>query len=230
MILKKHLISILLVLVIASIACIATSQTQTGITVPTPVSPGGSVEISQPTAEAQPLPTTTPVTITTQMNAQFVVNNSGSLCPKRVPDLILGSPSIIGEIDDTWRCEGYWTFDISGLPAQATILSATFQPGTCSVVGNPFSLDKMKLGAIDVGTLEVSDYGGPPQDPTHHTNCPGSIDVVSIVKSNYNLGLTTLQIYAAFDLSDYGNGTGDYVSYQGSTPLLTIEYSYLQNK
>lgn len=236
----KEFLSILFVLVLGSTACNLTGQAPAGITVPTPVEPPALAMPDAPTTQAvieptiEPVviaPTTEPVTITSQMDAVFVANNSGSLCPKRSPDLIVGGPPpIVGEIDDEWRCEGYWSFDISGLPARATILSAAFQPGNCTITGNPFSLDNLYIGFIDVGTLEVSDYGGPPQQPTAHTSCPSTIDIVSLVKTSINRNSQVLQLFAAFDNSNYGNGTGDYISYQGSVPSLTIEYSYLTEK
>ncbi len=227
---KEHLTNILLVMALGVIACVSTPLNTGGVTVPTPSGSTTNGEIAMPTAEALPLPTATPVTITTQMTATFVADNSGSLCPKRTPDLILGAPSFVGEVDDEWRCEGYWTFDIFNLPAYATILSATFRPGNCQMTGDPFIHSELYFGYNDIGTIEISDYGGPGSQETSYQKCPDSIDVSNYVKASLQNSSRWVQILTSFDASDYGNGTGDYISFQGSTPLLTIEYSYLQNE
>ncbi|NOY99625.1 MAG: hypothetical protein GXP40_10570 [Chloroflexi bacterium] len=198
-------------------------STPAGITVPTPAE--NNAPVQPPTAQP---PTVEPVTVVAATTAVFDAGNSGSLCPKRSPELALGSaPPIIGEIGDEYRCEGYWTFIIPELPSKSKILSATFSPGACTMVGNPFAYGPLYFEYAAVGEIDVTDYGrGDGSYQSEYAECPASIDVTAYVRTGLRSG--SLQIFAAFYASDYGNGTGDYISYQANMPTLTIEYSYTQ--
>ena len=210
-----------------TVACGITTPTpvSNGINVPTPSTSGVESAPTQPPSPPTAVPSPAP-TMQASMTAVFDPTRSGSICPKRSPELELGGPPpIIGEVDDTWRCEGYWTFDISQLPHNAQILSATFTPGSCSrEAGDPFAFGPMSFGHVSIGYIDVADYGGSADGSTEYDVCPQTLDISSFLRGSYKGD--SVQIVSSFELSDYGNGTGDYVSYTGTEPILTIEYSY----
>ncbi len=222
----KNIVCLFVLLMLATACSPALSPAaEVSISVPTPsISNMGSVPTQPPPPTATPLPT---VFMDASTAAIFDPDNSGSLCPKRSPELELGgAPPIIGEIDDTWRCEGYWSFTLPELPDNFQINSATFTPGSCSHVGNPFAFGPMSFGQRAVGSLDIADYGGMLNGLASHEACPESLDVTSFVRGGYKSG--SVQFVASFENSDYGNGTGDYLSYRGVEPTLVIEYSYPQ--
>lgn len=225
---KKLFLCMLVILILAT-ACAPMAPPTTvsinSINVPTP-STSNTVPTAAPVQPTRIPPSPAP-TVIASLNAPFNAANSGSLCPKRSPELELGgAPPYIGEVDDTWRCLGYWSFDLTALPPRARILSATFSPGDCNRVGDPFGLGSLYFKQTFDGQVEVSDYGDALVDADVYSAClEKSFDVSSAVRTGYKVGY--VQFVASFDTSDYGNGTGDYISYSGTTPTLTIEYSYV---
>ncbi|MCF6277133.1 MAG: hypothetical protein L3J16_00045 [Anaerolineales bacterium] len=219
---KKLLGLVVLLLAIGVSACAPTAaSTPAKIIVPTPGENNTPV----------PPPTSPPVTIVTKTLATFDTGNSGSICPQRSPELDLGDPpSIIGEAGDTYTWRGFWTFNLYDFPKNAQVLSATFAPGPCTVNGNPFAYtDMLGFEFVDVGTLDVGDYGQGGTGWAVFETCPTSVDMTSYVQSRVSAGYTSLQIRAFLGAGSYGNGTDDYISYRtGNVPTLTIEYSYTQ--
>ncbi|NOY99627.1 MAG: hypothetical protein GXP40_10580 [Chloroflexi bacterium] len=220
---KAFTLFMFVLLIFAMQACAPAPSTPVGITVPTPaVVDAGSAPPQSPTAQ--------PVTVQTKMSATFDAANSGSLCPNRSPESDLGnSPSVVGEGNDTYTCEGFWTFTLSQLPQNAQVTLATFSPGPCTVNGAPFSYGDLIFEYPEIGTLDIGDYGQGGTAWDIFKECPASVNMTSYVQSRVNAGETSVQIRAYFESGYYGNGIDDYISFQTvSAPTLVVEYNYTQ--
>lgn len=169
-----------------------------------------------------------PVVVTETVSAKFLAADSGTLCPKRSPDTDLGAPpSVIGEVDDTYTCEGFWSFEYF-LPDDSQILSATFLPGNCVVNGDPFAYADLQFAYLYVDSLEINDYGKGGESGDDFKNCPASVDVTADLKGIRVYRDNLFQVRAFFGPGNYGNGIDDNISYGGTQPQLVIEYSHAQ--
>lgn len=230
--LKPSLFLSISVIVLAGLsACdlLAPAREPDGIQVPTPVS-GMEILVVTPTStpmEASAPPPPTRVKIA----AAFDMSNSGSICPNRSPEREFGLPSHIGDLGDTYTCEGFWTFDVSEIPTQASILSATFLPGECTIEGDPFAQgseqgDVLGFEVVKVGSLDVADWGQGGFEYFSFHKCPDAIDLTAYLQSQSAIGFDTVQIRGYFISGNYSNGKDDYIAYEtGLIPVLTVEYS-----
>jgi len=127
------------------------------------------------------------------------------------------------------------SFDLSGLPAGAQILSAVYEDEVRAVTGSPFAtLGDIEATVTDVGlALDGSDYDG-----------PAVAIVLGTLASDASLGVRTLDVTAAvatyaggrldvmlaFDDDSDDDGTVDTATLRTLSPsverpTLTIEYS-----
>ncbi|MCP4143605.1 MAG: hypothetical protein GY755_25515 [Chloroflexi bacterium] len=187
-----------------------------------------------------PIPTALPPTATAtivvekEFSALFDAANSGNLCPKGPIDVVGGSPpSVIGEKNDSYDCEGYWTFDIQGLPRSAVISSAIFSPGTCTTSGTPFSYGDLGFELVEYNILAIGDYGNGgigyfqnDEIALMFKNCsPSSMNITAHVTDRFIIEeRKIIQIRAYITSGNFSNGVNDYVSFSGTTPTLIIKY------
>jgi hypothetical protein len=182
---------------------------------------------------ATPVPPTATVVVEKELSAVLDTADSGSLCPSGPTPVENGDPpSVIGEKNDTYDCEGYWTFDIQGLPRSATVFSALFSPGTCTISGNPFSYGDLGFELVEYGILAIGDYGNGGTGRFQNDeialmfkNCsPGAINITKHVMSRFEDDAKVIQIRAYITSGNFSNGVSDYVSFSGTAPTLVIKY------
>ena len=82
-----------------------------------------------------------------------------------------GSGPDTGDLDcltPNLGCRMFFHYDLSGIPAGATIVSATFKPYQVVAVGNPFvSLGAVVVDHVDFGaSLDAGDFNAPPLLPS----------------------------------------------------------------
>jgi hypothetical protein len=156
---------------------------------------------------AEPPPETT-------INAPFVEGNSGGVSSDgRV--LVDVSPGDDGS-DNVY--EGFMTFDIRGLPGNATIVSAYLNLGTCDPIGD--GLGQLHVLNLQYGDLDVGDYGAGGAYIASVDPCTVfSIDVTDQVEAMKTE--VDFQVRLHFDGSDF-DGDIDDVTYNG--PTLDITY------
>ncbi len=118
-----------------------------------------TVEVTEtPTEEATATPTatsTTPpeVTVTLSPSSKGQVDGGGEI----------HSPSNAGDTPDNLGLQGFLTFDVSGIPDSATILSAKLEFISWDTLGDPFgSLGCLRVYHHNYGTLDAGDYTPPP--------------------------------------------------------------------
>ncbi len=179
------------------------------------------------------LPPTATVVVEKEFSAVLDTGNSGSVCPSG-PTLVEngGPPPTIGEKNDSYDCEGFWTFDIRNLPRSATVFSAIFSPGVCTTSGTPFSFGNLGFELVEINMLAVGDYGAggignfqQDQRNLEFQNCsPGDINITKHVMSRFEDDATSIQIRAYTLSGNFSNGVSDYISFSGTTPTLIIKY------
>ena len=160
--------------------------------------------------------------------------SSGSLCPEGPTPVDNGdTPSIIGEMNDRYACEGYWTFEMDGLPSSATVLSAIFLPGICTMSGSPFSNGDLGFELVDLGDLDIGDYGKEgvgyfqgSEIAVSFNNCsPKAINITNHVRDQMKKNVKIIQIRAYLTAGNFTNGVDDYVSFRtGNTPTIVVLY------
>lgn len=152
----------------------------------------------------------------TTLDVPFVADMSGSVSADG-RDLPFVSPGDDGSDIDY---EGFITFDIRGLPANASITSAYLNLGPCSTNGDPAGLSDLRVLNLQYGDLDAGDYAAGGAYITSVDPCTiFSIDVASRVEAMKAEVYFQLRLY--FDGSDY-DGDIDDVTY--TTPTLTITY------
>jgi hypothetical protein len=152
----------------------------------------------------------------TTIAAPFVPGMSGSVSSDG-RDLPFVSPGDDGS-DNVY--EGFITFDIRGLPGNATITSAYLNLGTCVTNGDPAGLSQLHVLNLQYGDLDVGDYGAggayiTSVDPCTIFSILVTDRVEAMKKEVY------FQVRLHFDGSDY-DGDIDDVTY--SNPTLDITY------
>lgn len=182
------------------------------------------------------LPPSPQPTIMAERNFSAVLDTaaSGSLCPEGPTPLDNGdTPSIIGDVGDTYNCEGFWTFEMHGLPSSATVLSAMFLPGICTMSGSPFLSGDLGFELVDLGGLDVGDYGKEgvgyfqgSEIAVSFNNCsPKAINITNHVSDQMKNNMNIIQIRAYLTAGNYSNSVDDYVSFRtGNTPTIVVLY------
>ncbi len=227
---KKYLCIVFLLVIILLVACDppAPGRSPNGDSV-TPMNSGMEVEVvtPTPTPASASAPPFNPVTFT----AAFDPVNSGILCLNDGdPPIVMKNgetPSRIGEIGDTFACDGYWTFDMSSFPSSGKVVSVIFTPGQCTKYGNPFARDnKITFEAVERGTLDVDDWFEEGYNSVVLDDCPATIDLTSYVQSRFvGSGLNRIMIRSNPEQGVTGNGIDDYLSYRSTTPTLIITFN-----
>jgi hypothetical protein len=148
--------------------------------------------------------------------APFVPGMSGSVSSDG-RDLPFVSPGDDGS-DNVY--EGFMTFDIRGLPGNATIVSAYLNLGTCDTNGDPVGLSQLHVLNLQYGDLDTGDYGAGGAYIASVDPCTiFSIDVTDQVEAMK--AEVYFQVRLHFDGSDF-DGSVDDVTY--SDPTLDITY------
>lgn len=150
----------------------------------------------------------------TTISAPFVDGKSGSVSSDG-RDLPFVSPGDDGS-DNVY--EGFMTFDIRGLPGNATIVSAYLNLGTCNPNGD--GLGQLHVLNLQYGDLDVGDYGAGGAYIASVDPCTVfSIDVTDQVEAMKME--VEFQVRLHFDGSDF-DGDIDDVTYD--SPTLDITY------
>jgi hypothetical protein len=158
---------------------------------------------------AEPPPETT-------ISAPFLPGKSGSVSSDG-RDLPFVSPGDDGS-DNVY--EGFMTFDIRGLPGNATIVSAYLNLGTCDTNGDPAGLSQLHVLNLQYGDLDVGDYGA----GGAYIDSVDPCTIFSILITDQVEAMkmeTDFQVRLYFDGSDF-DGDVDDVTYD--SPTLDITY------
>jgi hypothetical protein len=87
-------------------------------------------------------------------NAPVVGSESGSV---RSNGSVL-SPKNVGDAGDNTSSQGFLSFDISAIPASATITEVKIDFSNYDMLGDPFSLGCLRMYSQNYGTLDSGDY------------------------------------------------------------------------
>ncbi len=154
------------------------------------------------------------------LNAPFVPNLSGS-----VSDGGTVSNSIYpGDDAANSNYIGFITFDLTSLPGNVTIKSASLDLGTCSITGHPFTdlAGQLYVNYLYYGDLDAGDYNATGGEYLNSVqNCPGAkIDVTTSIDAHK--ADAYYQITLSWPVSSDFDGETDDISY--NAPALEIVY------
>lgn len=150
----------------------------------------------------------------TIIDSPFVPGRSGSVSSDG-RDLPFVSP---GDDGSNFLYDGFMTFDIRNLPANASIVSAYLNLGTCATLGD--GLGDLQVFNLQYGDLDADDFQAGGAFIALVDPCTiFSIDVTDRVKAMKTE--VEFQVRLAFSDSDY-DGNVDDVTYTG--PTLEITY------
>lgn len=156
-----------------------------------------------------------------------------------------GTCGFVGDIDGPRDAVGgtqVFSFDLSRIPAGATIDSASISLYQEAVVGDPFSSHgAVIVSHVDVGpTLDASDFWHVPLElevgilSADAREEWKSVEVDSAVRRSMDLGLGRVDLALAWSRSGYSNGDGnpDFVIFNdggdacgsGNRPTLHVQY------
>lgn len=161
------------------------------------------------------------------VNAGVVVGESGSV---RSDGSVL-APRNIGDTDSNVSSQGFLSFDISAIPAGATINEVKVDFSNYDTLGNPFSLGCLRMYQQNYGSLDAGDYfGGSASgavsrwcDATELSTVAVDDDVKAIVQSA--VGSSRVRFRVQFnDMATNSNGVGDMVRL-GTGIKLIISYT-----
>lgn len=129
-----------------------------------------------------------------------------------------------GDQNGNLQVKGFLSFDITGIPAGATITSATIGLSDSSVVGgDPFAtLGNLRVYNVDYGTsLTVSDFNGPKLSTVWSGNSPPSdvIDVKSELANAVASGKKNLQFRIEFATATDNDGAYERIVFNNPTLL-----------
>jgi hypothetical protein len=164
------------------------------------------------------------LTITNQepqvLNAPFVTSLSGSTSDHGA----LSTTIYPGDDAGNNNFIGFMSFDITALPGDATIKSATLDLGSCYVNGSPFAdlAGELYVTYLYYGDLEASDYSaGGGEYVGSIYGCPsGQIDVTASVDAHK--ALPYYQITLSWPVRSDFDGATDDITY--TSPSLEIVY------
>jgi len=141
------------------------------------------------------------------------------------PDFTAGESNA----DITRTCEFFLSYDISGLPSNATILEVKFNLTNYSVTGNPFGLGVLKAYVVNYGaTLEISDFVSTDQpgniadwgSTSALNNIEASPEMKTALQSK--IGSGRLQLRLQFPGSN-GDAVKDRITF--TNPVLLVTYT-----
>ena len=129
-----------------------------------------------------------------------------------------------GDQNGNLQVKGFLSFDISGIPAGATITSSTLGlTGSTVVGGNPLStLGSLRVYNVDYGTsLTVADFNGPKLSTVWSaTSAPSDvIDVKSELANAVSSGKKNLQFRIEFSIPTDNDGAYDRIEFNNPTLL-----------
>jgi hypothetical protein len=186
-----------------------------------------------------------PSDVTVTLNSQaaldgFRANNGGG---NSTVDIRVGNGAMFGSPAQELVIRGFMSFDLSGIPAGATILSIELRFYQTQVNGDPYGkLGNPLLKHVDYG----SSLGGADYDtPAFHTatlaphTSPGewytitSSTIADWIEQDLAAGRSRLQMRLQFDTETDGDGVQDTVSFEsgdnyfgtGNVPRIAITYS-----
>ena len=164
---------------------------------------------------------------TTTVTLAPVVGESGTIRSDSGPwtDYTAGESNA----DITITCQTFLSYDITGIPANATIVEIKFNFKDFTVVGNPFGLGVLNAYVTDYGlTLTPSDFvsGYPPGNIADW----GSTTALTVVEASPELktalqgklGTTRLQLRLQFPGSN-GDAVKDRITF--TNPTLIVKYT-----
>lgn len=147
-------------------------------------------------------------------NAPLVVSESGSV---RSDGSVLG-PRNVGDTDANVSSQAFLSFDISGIPAGATIVDVQLDFSNYDMLGSPFDLNCLRMFPQNYGALDSGDYfAGSPLGAVARWCNAGQLSTVSVapdIKSTIQslVGSSRAQFRAQFnDTATNSNGVADMV-------------------
>jgi hypothetical protein len=145
---------------------------------------------------------------------------------------------VAGDESDNSHFRFYFAFDLSPLPAGASIVSAAVQVGQVNVLGAPYPvLGSVSLDLVDLGVaLDGADFSSAPLTLTPPALLSSSAalgtkvaDVTALLLDALALGMTRFDLRGQFTFStdsDFGLDVAHFASIESGTPaLLVIEFN-----
>ena len=110
-------------------------------------------------------------------NAPVVASESGSV---RSDGAVL-SPRNVGDTNDNTSSQGFLSFDISAIPAGATITEVKIDFSNYDMLGDPFSLGCLRMYSQNYGALDSGDYyAGSPLGAISRWCNAGELSAISV--------------------------------------------------
>ncbi len=165
------------------------------------------------------VPAITTVTLTALSGESGSVRSGGGVL----------SPRNVGDTSDNQSSQGFFSFDISGIPAGSTITDVRFNFTGYDTLGNPFAdLGCLSLYKQDYGSLDAGDFfSGSPSGAMIRLCSTGDLgsavadhDFVTTLQSK--VGTSRYQIRAQFDTALSSDAEADMVRF----PLIVMTVSY----
>jgi hypothetical protein len=186
-----------------------------------------------------------PSDVTVTLNSQaaldgFRANNNGG---NNSVDIRVGNGAMFGSPAQELVIRGFMSFDLSGIPAGATILSIELRFYQTQVNGNPYGkLGNPLLKHVDYGSsLNATDFDTPafhsatlaPHASPNEWYTITSNTIADWIEQDLAAGRNRLQMRLQFVTETDGDGSQDTVSFEsgdnhfgtGNVPQITITYS-----
>lgn len=190
-------------------------------------------EVGTSTATAQVVLTATPLTI---VDLYAVAAESGQVRRDGYVSLV----PLVGDTQSGTAIQAFLSFDISMIPADATITSATLDLVTYDLFGSPFEvLGRLYIYDCKYTQLRSSDFAsgmimpGALYSTTVFNRQPISTDqLVNAIETRLDAGSNRFQIRIQFEKTQIYRGSSaqtynslaDYISFDPAKTKLTIEY------
>ncbi len=134
----------------------------------------------------------------------------------------------VGDGTQNHAQQGFFSFDITGIPAGATIQQAVLDLSGHNVDGSPFGvpgLGRFGVYAVSYSQLGTELYvpGLPPGSIVVLSGPPGTINVANLLQS-YIGNRSRFQVRAQFEAITDNDGVGDALVFPEGGPSLTVTY------
>ena len=146
-------------------------------------------------------------------------------------DGYVGQEPDVGDTQSGTAIQGFVSFDISMIPRDATITSATLDLTAAAIYGDPFNkLSMLLVYDCQYKTLSASDFViGPVLGAIYTIPVPPSAPITSYVlvnaiQSRVDAGSSRFQLRFQFEKPNFYNNKADYVGLGEGRTKLTIEY------